>query len=411
MGEEVSFKGYAPEQGELLPSHLGEALDPSDPVFFVSDVVESLDLEAFEARYAVRGEHAYPPRLLLTLWLFGAIAGVYSGREIARRVNWDLRFRYLAGGLRPDFRTINRFRVRHREDFGGVFRETVRLAQASGMVQLGRLAIDGSKIRVNTSRHRAMSHKRMREAEARLEDELGQILMQMEEVNEEEDEEHGEDDGSGGLPEELRDRKRRLERIRKARLQLETEKGDGLQERHQKSFTDPEANMMMTAEGALDYCYNSQIAVSEEGIVVGNAVANTVRDLDQLEPMLEEVQHNTGEPAGVVLADHGYFSEDNLVRLRKRGQRALIAAGREGKKPPRWPRGPASQHMHRLLRLPWARALYRYRKTQGERPFAEIKARMRFRRFSLRGQPKVTGEWDLVCAALNLKTLWGLQTA
>ena len=218
MGEEVSFKGYAPEQGELLPSHLGEALDPSDPVFFVSDVVESLDLEAFEARYAVRGEHAYPPRLLLTLWLFGAIAGVYSGREIARRVNWDLRFRYLAGGLRPDFRTINRFRVRHREDFGGVFRETVRLAQASGMVQLGRLAIDGSKIRANTSRHRAMSHKRMREAEARLEDELGQILMQMEEVNEEEDEEHGEDDGSGGLPEELRDRKRRLERIRKARL-------------------------------------------------------------------------------------------------------------------------------------------------------------------------------------------------
>ena len=158
MGEEVTFKAYAPEQGELLPSHLAEALDPSDPVFFVSDVVESLELEAFEARYAVRGEHAYPPRLLLKLWLFGAIAGVYSGREIARRLHWDLRFRYLAGGLRPDFRTINRFRVRHQEDFRGVFRETVRLAQATGMVQLGRLAIDGSKVRANTSRHRAMSH-------------------------------------------------------------------------------------------------------------------------------------------------------------------------------------------------------------------------------------------------------------
>ena len=249
VGEEVTFKAYAPEQGELLPSHLAEALDPSDPVFFVSDVVESLELEAFEARYVVRGEHAYPPRLLLKLWLFGAMAGVYGGREIARRLHWDLRFRYLAGGLRPDFRTINRFRVRHQEDFRGVFRETVRLAQATGMVQLGRLAIDGSKVRANTSRHRAMSHGRMREAEARLEDEIGQILMQMEEVNQEEDEEHGEDDGSGGLPAELRDRKRRLERIRKARLQLEEEKGDGLQERHQKSFADPEANMMMTAEG------------------------------------------------------------------------------------------------------------------------------------------------------------------
>jgi len=114
MGDEIQFKAYEQQQGQLLPGFVGEALDPSDPVFFVDDLVEGLDLRSFEQRYEAMGEHAYPPRMLLKLWLFGAIAGVYSGREIARRLFWDLRFRYLAGDLRPDFRTINRFRERHR---------------------------------------------------------------------------------------------------------------------------------------------------------------------------------------------------------------------------------------------------------------------------------------------------------
>ena len=125
MGDEIQFKAYEPRQGQLLPGFVGEALDPSDPVFFVDDVVEGLDLRLFERRYAVLGERAYPPRMLLKLWLFAAIAGVYSGREIARRLYWDLRFRHLAGELRPDFRTINRFRDRHREDFSALLVETV----------------------------------------------------------------------------------------------------------------------------------------------------------------------------------------------------------------------------------------------------------------------------------------------
>ncbi len=119
MGSEIEFKGYQQHQGQLFPAHLSEALDPGDPVFFINDLVEGLDLEAFERRYASMGEHAYPPRLLLKLWLFGAIEGVYSGREIAQRLRWDLRFRYLAGGLYPDFRTINRFRVLHLRGFRG----------------------------------------------------------------------------------------------------------------------------------------------------------------------------------------------------------------------------------------------------------------------------------------------------
>jgi transposase len=411
MGDEIRFKAYEPRQGQLLPGFVGEALDPSDPVFFVDDVVEGLSLGVFEQRYAAMGEHAYPPRLLLKLWLFGAIAGVYSGREIARRLHWDLRFRYLAGDLRPDFRTINRFRVRHQADFAAVLRETVRIARAAGLAKLGRVAIDGTKIRANTSRHKAMSRGRMDEAEARLDDEIRQILAQIAEMNDGEDDEHGDGDGGGGLPEGLRLREQRRERIRQARAQLEAEKGDKLKDQHQKSFADPEANMMKTGEGALAYCYNAQAATSEDGIIVAAELSTGPNDAPLLLPMVEAVKRTTGKRPGVVLADTGYLSEANLKALRRRRQRGLVAVGREAKKPSKWPKGRLTQRMHRILRLPWARDLYSHRKTQGERPFAEIKQRMKLRRFSLRGKSKVRGEWDLVCAAFNLLAIARLHEA
>jgi len=411
MGSEIQFKGYEQHQGQLFPAHLSEALDPADPVFFLDDVVEGLDLSGFEARYAALGEHAYPPRMLLKLWLFGAIEGVYSGREIARRVRWDLRFRYLAGGLDPDFRTVNRFRGRHREDFAEVFRQTVRTARASGLAKLGRVAVDGSKVRANTSRHKAMSHGRMQEAEAQLEDEIAQILAQMDAVNEAEDDAHGDDDGSGGLPSELQSREQRVAKLRAVREQLEAERGSELKPSSQKSFADPDANMMMTGEGSLQYCYNAQAATSQDGVIVATGVTTSPRDVNELVPMVEAVTATTRGKPRVVLADNGYLSEANLKTLRRKRQRCLVAVGREGKKPRRWPQGRYSRRMHRTLRLPWARALYDHRKTQGERPFAEIKAVMGFRRFALRGVSKVRGEWDLVCAAFNLRRLAALRAA
>jgi transposase len=406
MGSEIQFKEYEQHQGQLFPAHLSEALDPSDPVFFISDLVEGLDLESFEERYAAMGERAYPPRMLLKLWLFGAVAGVYSGREIAQRVRWDLRFRYLAGGLAPDFRTINRFRVRHREDFAAVFRQTVRTARASGLGKLGRVAIDGSKIRANTSRHKAMSHQRMKEAERQLEDEIAQILLQMDECNAAEDEEHGDDDGSGGLPAELQDREQRVAKLRAVRRQLEAERGSELKPKSQKSFADPDASMMMTGEGSLQYCYNAQVATSEDGIIVAAEITTSVRDVGQLVPMVEAVKANTGRRPGIAVADNGYLSESNLEELARQRQRCLLAVGREGKKASRWPQGRLTQRMHRILRLPWARRIYDHRKTQGERPFAEIKQTMGFRRFSLRGRANIRGEWNLVCAAANALTMY-----
>jgi Transposase domain (DUF772) len=204
-----------------------------------------------EERYAVRGEHAYDPRMLLKLWLYGVTQGVYSGRELARRVRRDLAFRYLAGdGPVLDFRTMNRCRMRHREDFAAVLRETVRLAQGAGLVRLGLVAIDGTKLRANTSRSKALSHQRMRETEARLEAEIAAVMQRLDEVN----------------AAELQDRQRRLAKLQAVRVQLEREKGEGLKPKDQKSLVDPEANMMRVGnDGALTYADNAQAATSEDG--------------------------------------------------------------------------------------------------------------------------------------------------
>jgi transposase len=408
MGGDIEFKSYEQHQGDLFPAHLSEALDPRDPVFFISDWLDGADLGAFEKRYAVLGEHAYPPRVLLKLWLFGAIEGVYSGREIARRLRWDLRFRYLAGGLTPDFRTLNRFRLRHREDFEELFRQTVKSARGSGLGQLGRIAIDGTKIRANTSRHKAMSHKRMKKAEEKEQAEIARILAEMDEVNASEDDDHGDDDGSGGLPEELQTREKRLAKLKAVREQLEAEKeetGTKLEDSSQKSFADPDANMMKGSDGSLNYCYNAQAAMSEDGIILATGTTNRVRDTSQLLPMVEKVKKNTGRRPGITLVDNGYLTEGNLEEMEKKGHKCLVAVGREGKKPTKWPKQPLTQRMHRILRLPWAKKLYDHRKTQGERQFAEIKHVMGFRRFSMRGRANIRGEWDLVCAAANLLTL------
>jgi len=413
MAEAGRWKPYAQRQGQLLPAFVEDALDPGDPVFFISDAVDGLDLSPLEQRYAILGERAYSPRLLVKLWLYAATQGVYSGREIARRLRRDLAFRYLAGdGPLPDFRTINRFRLRHREDFAWVLRETVRLARAAGLGQLGVVTIDGTKVRANTSRHKAMSHRRMVAEEARLEQECAAIVARIEDVNAAEDAEHGEDDeGRGGLPAEFQSRERRLAKLRAVRAQLEAERGERLTPQSQKSFADPDAQMMPTGDGALTYAYNAQAAVSTDGLVVASGVTTAVRDTGQLVPMGAAVAANTGARPEMVIADNGYLTEDNLATLRRQGQGCLIGVGREGKAPARWPHGRETQRMHRLLRLPWARRLYARRKTQAERPNAEIKWAMGFRRFALRGIANVRGEWDLVCAGFNLRRLCALGVA
>jgi Transposase DDE domain len=167
--------------------------------------------------------------------------------------------------------------------------------------------------------------------------------------------------------------------------------------------------MMKTSEGSLQYCYNGQVAANEDCVIVANEVTTSPLDVQQLVPMVEEIQATTGRKPSMVVADAGYLSEQNLKLLRKKRQRCLVAV--RGRKQTRWPRGSETQRMHRLLRLPWAKKIYRTRKTQGERPFAEIKQTMRFRRFATRGRANIRGEWELVCAAANALTLYRAATA
>jgi transposase len=411
MGDEGRWKRYEQRQGQLLPTFVDDALDPADPAFFIDEVVDGLDLQLLEQRYATLGEHAYAPRLLLKLWLYAATQGVYSGREIARRLRRDLGFRFLAGtGPYPDFRTINRFRVRHGADFAWVLRETLRLARGAGLGQLGLVTIDGTKVRANTLRHKAMSHDHLVAEEARLDREITGMLREMDRVNAAEDAAHGpDDDGSGRLPPELRTREQRRAKLQAVRAQLEQEKGATLRPQHQKSFADPDAQIMKTSEGALTYAYNAQSAVNEAGLIVAADVTPQVNDSVHFVPMVEAITTTTGATPGLVIVDTGYLSEANLATLAARGQRCLVAVSREGHPPTRWARGAATQRMHRVLRLPWARRLYARRKTQAERPHAEIKQAMGFRRFALRGLAKVRGEWALVCAAFNLRRLRALQ--
>jgi transposase len=412
MAEAGRWKPYAQGQGELLPAFVEDALEPSDPVFFISDAVDALDLTPLEARYAVLGEHAYHPRLLVKLWLYAAIQGVYSGREIARRLRRDLAFRYLAGGgPTPDFRTINRFRVRHRADFAWVLRETVRLARGAGLVHLGVVTIDGTKVRANTSRHKAMSHGRMVAEEAQLERECAAILARMDDVNAAEDTTHGDDDdGSGALPAELRSREQRLAKLRAVRAQLEAERGDRLTPQSQKSFADPDAQMMRTSDGALTYAYNAQAAVSADGLIVSSGLTTAVRDIGELVPMVTAVAAITGAPPGLVLADTGYLTEANLAMLREAGQRCLVGLGRDGKRRTAGRRGRRRSACTGCCGC-HGRAWCMRRKTQAERPYAEIKWAMGWRRVRLRGTAKVRGEWDLVCAAFNVRRLCAYAAA
>ena len=182
---------------------------------------------------------------------------------------------------------------------------------------------------------------------------------------------------------------------------------DGLVLRELSPLSRPQA--ILKADGSLQYAYNAQVAVSEDGVIVATGMTDSPLDVQQLVPMVEAITQTTKRKPGVVVADTGYLSESNLKQLRKKRQRCLVAV--RGRKPRSWPHGRQTQRMHRILRLPWAKKIYDHRKTQGERPFAEIKQTMRFRRFSLRGRANIRGEWDLVCAAANLLHLHRAQRA
>jgi transposase len=370
-----TFRRYDPDRSLLMPPSLRDWLPEGHLAHFVSELVDKvLDLSPFLASYTeVRGYPPYDPRLMLKILLYGYTTGVRSSRKIETRCHDDVGFRFLAANAAPDFRSVARFRKRHLAALEALFTEALTLCRAAGMVKLGRVALDGTKVRANASRHEAMSYDRMGEAEARLAAEVEEMLRDAERIDAEEDQAHGADDRGDDLPGELARRESRLAKIRKAKADLEqeardkaaakarqraTKAGRGEEEveeaarraaaaatpqpRAQRNFTDPDSRIMKTADGSFHYCYNAQAVVDEDNqVIVATDFAESGADNSAFSEMLDQTVANTETTPGQTLADAGYFSEDNVDAARERGTDPLIATGRlkHGEKVPDAPRG------------------------------------------------------------------------
>ena len=438
----TTFRPYAPDQMLLLPADMREWLPEGHLAHHVSDLVDGLDLTAFYASYEGDGRRnaPYEPRMMVKVLLYAYATGVFSSRGVARKLEEDVAFRVLGAGNFPQHRTLCEFRRRHLADFKELFVEVVRLARALGLARFGKLSIDGTKVRANASKRKAMSYGRMAEAERRLTGEIEALLAQAGETDVAEDARLGADVRGDELPAELRRREDRLAAIRaaKARLEAQQRAEDDARGRQpdqdrnpkggppykrgygepdaqaQSNFTDPESGIMKTSSEGFQQCYNAQVAVDgEHQLVVATEVTANASDQGGLPLLLDEVAETVGEQPETVLADAGYSNERDVADLKTRGIDGYVSLGREGKKARS--RDPeqyrATNRMAEKLSKPAGRAAYAERKWLSEAPHGWIKHVLGFRRFSLRGLAQVRGEWDLVCLALNAKRLHALMAA
>jgi transposase len=419
-----TFRTYLPEQNLLLPASLREWLPDDHLSYFVSDVVDQLDLSAIERVYEEedRGQPPYHPRMMTKILLYGYCVGVFSSRRIQKRLVEDVAFRVLAAGNQPDFRTIADFRKLHLKALEGLFQQLLRLTLETGLMKLGRVALDGSKVKGNASKHKAMSYGRMKETEKRLREEVRKLLNQAEAADKEEDSRYGRDRRGDELPEELQRRETRIARIREAKRALEERareqaksKGKDPEEaqptkKAQYNFTDPESRMLKGSDGFVQG-YNTQIAVEPVfQLIVGQRVTQAANDKQQMVPLIEAIEKQSGQKPEGVLADNGYCSDENLKYLARKRMEGFVATGKQKHDERRKPcqRGPLPreasrvERMERKLETKVAAAVYATRKFIVEPVFGQIKQARGFRQFLLRGIEKVRGEWALICMTHNI---------
>ena len=436
------YRPYHPDQQLLLPPALRDWLPDGHLVHFVADTVDRLDLSALEATYRAsgKGNLPYHPRLMLKLLVYGYASGVFSSRKIAQACETDVAFRLLAADDPPGHRTLARFRKDHTAAFEALFVQVVEIAQASGLVAMGIVAIDGSKVRANASKHKAMSYARLQEEQQRLQREIAALTARAEQRDADEDVEFGPDFRGDELPAELARREERHATIDAAIARLEARKlaeaapaiaaerrADEAREesgapkrgpkrqhplgkpkpKEQENFTDPDSRIMNTKDG-YQQCYNAQIAVDGKAqIIVAVDVTNCAADAGSLMPMVAAACANTETEPGVVLADAGYKSEDNFLDLEARELTAYIPLGRKHRKNPKpiAAKLVASRRMERRMEGPRAKAHYRKRKYLAEAPFGWMKRVLGFRQFFLRTLAGARGEFSLVGLATNLRRM------
>jgi transposase len=436
----TSFRASAPDQSLLFPPSPRDWLPEGHLAFFIADTVAALDLRAFYAPYDGDGRRNQPfdPQMMVTVLLYAYATGTFSSRRIARKLEDDVAYRVLAAGNFPAHRTIAAFRQQHLAAFEALFVQVVAIARETGIVQLGALAVDGSKVKASASKHKAMSYGRMRDEERRLREQIAALTTEAEATDAAEDAVLGPDVRGDELPAELQRREDRLAKIAAAKARLEArqaaedrQKGrtpdDGRKSRGHKpfardfgvppddaqdNFTDPESRIMKASYG-FDQCYNGQIAVDETTqLIVATGLTNCAADNAELLPLITRAQESLGGVPPEVLADAGYRGEATFQNLEARGITAYISLGHEVRaaKPPNVAHV-ATQRMADRLQSAVGRARYRRRKAIVEPVLGWIKEVLGFRRFSLRGAAKARGEWNVVCLVVNLKRLHRLSRA
>jgi transposase len=439
-----------------------EALPEDDLVFFLIDLIPQLDLTPFHQYYAreLRGQPPFDVTMMVTLLVYAYSVGVCSSRKIAAACERNLAFRAIVGNDPPDFRTISDFRKIHAAAFRPLFLEVLRLAGELGMVKLGNLSTDGTKMGANASRHKAMSYGYMSKEINRLETEVEQLLQQAEQLDAEQDAALGSRRGDE-LPDELKRREQRLAKIKEAKARLEAKarakadeeqrrrdeeqakrEAEGRQrrgkepapvdsnpeEKAQTNFTDPESKIMKQSNKGFDYSYNAQAVVdSEEQIIVAAEATNEANDKQQAVPMAQAALNNLsaagierpmgadGKPAPIPnTADSGYFSEKAVEETEQIGMDPHFAVGRQKHHEAPVP-APATalsveadvkEKMQHKLRSASGRALYAARKHIVEPVFGQIKSARGIRKFLLRGLERVSAEWQLICLTHNLLKIW-----
>jgi transposase len=428
------YRPYLPEQELLLPPSLRDWLPENHLAYFVSDVVDQLDLSEIHAVYEKdpRGQPPYDPRMMTKLLVYGYCVGVYSARRIQQRLVEDVAFRVLAAGNQPDFRTISDFRKVHLKALEGLFEQVLKIVLETGTMKLGRVALDGTKVKANASKHKAMSYDRMKEQQRLIRAQVKEMLARAEATDAEEDARYGKDKRGDELPAELQRRETRLKRIREAKKAVEERArqkaeaegkpaGEAKPDaKAQYNFTDPESRIMKSNEGFVQ-AYNAQVAVEADfQLIVGQAVTQAANDKEQVAPMVETIEAQSGQRPEELLADSGYCSEKNLQHLESAGEpeqhiEAYVATGRQKHGERRVaPRGPLPkgatrvERMRRKLQTKAGAAIYAARKAIVEPVFGQIKQARGFRRFSLRGLAKVRSEWAFVCLTHNILKLYRL---
>lgn len=413
-----TYREWDVEQGWLLPASVLDFVPPDHLAHFIRDTVrEQLDLSAILASYEdeERGSPPYHPVMMTALLLYAYCQGVYASRRIDRACEERVDFMAVTGLARPDFRTVSDFRKRHLMALQGLFVQVLQLCQRSGLVKLGHVALDGTKIKANASRHKAMSYAHMGESERRLKREVKEWFEQARVADEKEDRQYGPRRRGDELPEWVADKQQRIQKIHAAKAALEAEAHAAGQAaplpKAQRNFTDPDSRLMGKPGSGFVQAYNAQAAVdSTAQVIVAQSLNACAADAPALEPMVRQIKVNTGRQPQEFSADAGYCSEGNLAVLARHHVSAYVATGRRRHSQAnaigaRRRRGARTTAMRLKLARAGRRSRYRLRKTLPEPVFGQIKQARGFRQFLLRGLPNVQGEWSLICTVHNLLKL------